>query len=228
MQHLSIKDWSIDDRPREKLYAHGSRMLSDAELLAILINTGTKSESALDISKRILKTADNKLYKLGKLDINELMNIKGIGKAKAIKLQAAFELGRRRVLENPEDQQIIKSSRCVFETLSVDLSEIAHEEFWVLFLRRNNSVISKERISKGGITGTVIDAKIIAKKASAYLASGMILCHNHPSGNINPSEQDIQLTKRMKEVGELIDCQVLDHVIIGQQTYYSFADEGIL
>lgn len=228
MQHVSIKHWAVEDRPREKMQLQGVKALTDAELCAILIGTGTKTESAVDIAKRVLVQANNDLFRLGTFTIQDFLKIKGIGPAKAISLMAALEIGRRRT--GGEKQKVVKitASSDVYRYMSQYVSDIPHEEFWVLYLRRNNTIVSAEKISMGGVSGTVIDIRIIAKRAIEFLASGIILCHNHPSGNIQPSEADIQITKKMKNTAELFDCSVLDHIIIAQQSYFSFADEGVL
>jgi len=228
MQHLSIKDWAIEDRPREKLERKGARVLTDAELCAILIGTGTATESAVDIAKRIMHAAHNDLFKLGAFSLQDFLKIKGIGPAKAISLMAALEIGRRRSSGETQVFTKISASSDVFKKMFPLVSDLPHEEFWVLYLKRNNEVISHENVSVGGVSGTVIDVRIIAKRAIELLASAIILCHNHPSGNLQASEADIQITKKMKKTAELFDCAVLDHIIIAGDSYYSFADEGLL
>jgi len=215
-------------RPREKLLSKGRATLSDAELIAILISSGNRNETAVELSKRILKFIDNDLNKLGKLSVKELMQFNGIGEAKAISIVAALELGRRRKNTGNQLKKTIKSSNDVFEEVIGVMSDLPHEEFWVLFLDRRNAVIKKSNVSKGGVSGTVADAKIIFKEAMQLLASAVILCHNHPSGNLKPSDADIQLTKKMKEIGNLIDVPVLDHLIITDKNYFSFGDEGLI
>ena len=228
MKKLSIKEWAAEDRPREKLLQKGTSSLSDAELLAILIGSGTRDESAVDVSKRILDTAGNNLNELGKLSINDLRKQKGIGEAKAITIIAALELGRRRKIADIVEKKKITSSNDVFNLFQPLLGDIPYEEFWVLFLNRANSIIEKMRISMGGVAGTVIDVKIILKHALEKLASSVILCHNHPSGNIQPSKSDIEISKKLKEAASLMDISVLDHIIIADTRYLSLADEGIL
>lgn len=225
---LKIKSWSPEDRPREKLLIKGTSALSDAELVAILLGTGTASISAVELAKRVLQTVDNNLHDLARLSAKDLMKVKGIGEAKAITIIAALELGRRRRDVDPEAKPKITGSRDVFEILKAHLLDIHHEEFWVLLLNRANRVIKKQQISQGGVAGTVADPKIIFKVALAELASGIILAHNHPSGNLTASQADIDLTKKLKEAGKLLEIEVLDHVIIAGQKYFSFADEGIL
>lgn len=227
-EKLNIKAWSLEDRPREKLLSKGRSALSDAELIAILIGSGNRNETAVELSKKIFKSIDNDLNKLGKLSVKELMQFKGIGEAKAISIVAALELGRRRKNTDNQLKKNIKSSKDVFEEVIGVMSDLPHEEFWVLFLDRRNAVIKKSNISKGGISGTVADAKIIFKEAMQLLASAIILCHNHPSGNLKPSDADIQLTKKMKEIGNLVDVPVLDHLIITDKSYFSFDDEGLI
>jgi len=227
-EKLNIKAWSEEDRPREKLLSKGRITLSDAELIAVLIGSGNRNETAVELSKRILKSIDNDLNKLGKLSVKELMQFKGIGEAKAISIVAALELGRRRKNTDNQLKKNIKSSKDVFEEVIGVMSDLPHEEFWVLFLDRRNAVIKKSNVSKGGVSGTVADAKIIFKEAIQLLASAVILCHNHPSGNLKPSDADIQLTKKMKEIGNLVDVPVLDHLIITDKSYFSFGDEGLI
>jgi len=224
--HFPITNWSEDDRPREKLMLKGKSILSDAELIAILIGSGSRNESAVDLSKRILAWADN-LNTLGKMSITQLMNFKGIGEAKAITIIAALELGRRRRAEDTAELLKITSSKAVFEIMQPVIGELPHEEFWVLFLNNSNKVISKTQLSKGGISGTIVDVRLVFKLALETGATGLILCHNHPSGGLTPSEADKQITKKLKLAGESLDVKVLDHLIITETKYYSFADEGI-
>jgi DNA repair protein RadC len=225
---LKIKSWSPEDRPREKLLLKGTSVLSDAELVAILLGTGTTTISAVELAKRVLQTVDNNLHELARLSVKDLMKVKGIGEAKAVTIIAALELGKRKKDMDPETKARITSSRDVFEILKAHLLDIHHEEFWVLHLNRANRVIKKHQVSQGGVAGTIADPKIIFKAALAELASGIILAHNHPSGNLTASQADIDLTKKLKEAGKLLEIQVLDHVIIAGQKYFSFADEGIL
>jgi DNA repair protein RadC len=225
---IKITDWAPSDRPREKLIEKGPAALSDAELLAILISTGTKSKSAVDLGRELLALAGNNLNALGRLDIGNLRSLNGIGEAKAVTIAAALELGRRRKLaEAPENGQI-RSSADIFNIFHPLLSDLSHEEFWILFLNRSNKTINRMKISQGGVSGTVTDVRIIMKKAVENLASGLVVCHNHPSGNDNPSESDIQITQKIRDAGTLLDVQLLDHIIIAGTTYYSFADSGLL
>lgn len=225
---LTIKDWSPQDRPREKLVLKGRSSLSDAELIAILLGSGTPMLSAVDLARKILQDNNNDLHTLAKLSVKEMMNIKGIGEAKAITIVAAMELGRRRKdLESMQKPQI-SSSRSVFEILRPELQDIPHEEFWILLLNRANCLLKKIQISRGGVSGTVVDPRIVFKLAVEALASGIVVAHNHPSGNLTASQADIGLTQKLKEGGKLLDIQVLDHVIIAGQKYFSFADEGLI
>jgi len=227
-QLLTIKNWAAEDRPREKLSLKGKSTLSDAELLAILLGTGTPTLSAVDLAKNVLQSAGNSLHELARLSARDLMKIKGIGEAKAITIIAALELGRRRKDLDVNEKPKVTTSRDVFEYLKADLLDIPHEEFWIVVLNRANRIIKKHQVSQGGVAGTVADPKIIFKIALEELASGIILAHNHPSGNLTASQADIALTKKLKEAGKLLEIQVLDHVIIAGQKYFSFADEGIL
>ncbi|MBE8727697.1 RadC family protein [Flavobacterium hungaricum] len=224
--HFAIKNWSDDDKPREKLMLKGKNALSDAELIAILIGSGSRNESAVDLSKRILNSVAN-LNALGKMTISQLINFKGIGEAKAITIIAALELGRRRRAEDSLELKKITSSKIAFEMMQPIIGELPHEEFWVLFLNNSNSVILKSQLSKGGIGGTVVDVRLVFKLALENFATGLILCHNHPSGNTTPSEADKQITKKIREAGDHLDVKVLDHLIITESKYYSFVDEGI-
>jgi DNA repair protein RadC len=225
---LKITDWAVEDRPREKLIRNGTASLSDAELLAILINSGTKDKSAVELGRELLAVVNNNLNGLGKLTISDLKKLHGIGSARAVTIAAALELGRRRKLaEIPEVIQI-KCSKDVADIFQPLLSDLAHEEFWILYLNRSNKVISRMKLSQGGISGTVTDVRMVMKKAIEYLSSGIIVCHNHPSGNLNPSESDSKITRKIKEAGNLLDIQLLDHLIISDKDYYSFADNGLL
>lgn len=226
--NLSIKSWAENDRPREKLMQHGKTVLSDAELIAILLGSGSRNESAVELAKRILHSVNYNLDQLGKLSITDLMQFKGMGEAKSITILAALELGRRRKDTNAIDLDKISSSKDVFQLMLPFLQDIQHEEFWVILLNRNNKIIRKECISKGGVSATIVDVKIILKKAVETLASGIILCHNHPSGSNKASEEDIRLTKKVKEAVQFMDIALLDHVIFAHHSYFSFADEGIL
>lgn len=225
---LNIKSWAAEDRPREKLVLKGKAALSDAELIAILLGTGTSKLSAVDLAKNILQVVNNDLNELARLSVKDLMKVKGIGEAKAITIISALELGRRRKDFHAEERPKIGSSADAFEILKADLLDIPHEAFWVLLLNRANRVIKKHQISQGGVAGTVADPKIIFKVAVEELACGIILAHNHPSGNLTASQADIDLTKKLKESGKLLDIQVLDHIIFAGKKYFSFSDEGLL
>lgn len=227
-QHFPIKHWAEDDKPREKLMLKGKQSLSDAELIAILIGSGSRNESAVSLSKRILASVDNNLNALGKLSLKQLMEFKGIGEAKAISIVAASELGRRRRAEETQELKQITSSKAVFEIMQPVIGELAHEEFWALYLNNSNKVIYKSQLSKGGLTATHVDVRILFKTALEHNAVGMILVHNHPSGQLEPSEADRQITRKIREAGKSLEIMVLDHVIITEHYYYSFADEGIL
>ncbi len=219
-----IKAWAEDDRPREKFLLKGKQSLSNTELLAILIATGTKNESAVDLARKILQLTNDNLNELGKLSIKDLKKVKGIGEAKAITIAAALELGRRRKDEDAKQIEIVKTSREVFNYFEPLLADLPHEEFWILLLARNRKVIARVKISEGGVAGTVVDTKIIFKHAIENLASYIVLCHNHPSGNLQPSTADIQITKNLKNAAKLLDIEIVDHIIIGNNKYYSFAD----
>jgi DNA repair protein RadC len=224
----SIKCWAEDDRPREKMILKGKSVLSDAELIAILLGTGTHTRSAVDIAKDLLQKSENNLLQLGKLSLHDLQQIKGIGMAKAVTLSAAIELGKRRYSTNSKEKQRIISSKSAFDLLSFDLQDLIHEEFFALYLNRGNCVIQKKRLSVGGTAGTVVDGKILYKTAIELNAAAIILAHNHPSGRLKPSESDIKITKNLVEFGKFIEIDILDHLIITDAGYYSFADEGIL
>jgi len=224
----SIKNWAADDRPREKLNTKGPGALSDSELLAILISTGNKNKSAVELAKEVLQLGENNLNELGKLSVIDLMTIKGIGEAKAITLAAALELGRRRQASSSLIKANIKSSNDIAEYLKATLKDYAYEIFAVLFLNHANKIKHFEIISKGGITGTVVDPRIILKKALDHNATAIVLCHNHPSGNLKPSKADEELTQKIKEAAKYFDIRIIDHIIVSEEGYYSFADEGML
>jgi len=225
---ISIKAWAEEDRPREKLSAQGRRALTDAELIAILIGSGSRTETAVELSKRILHHYDNDLNKLAKASIQELSNFRGIGEAKAISIIAALEIGRRRDDTEVKAVESILSSKDAYNLMRRHLVDLNHEEFWIILLGRSSKVLGKELISKGGLSGTVADPKIIFHVALQHQASGIILIHNHPSGNLKPSQSDISLTKRLSEAGRVLDIQIFDHLIIGDTGYYSFGDEAVL
>lgn len=227
-QTVPITEWANADQPREKLLEKGKGILTDAELIGILIGSGSKTETAVELARRILSSVGNDLNALGKLNVAQLCKFKGIGEAKAISIIAALELGKRmKVLESPQRIRI-NNSKLVFEAIRNEISDLLHEEFWVLYLDRSNHIIRKSNISKGGVSGTVVDARIIFKQAIENLASSIVLCHNHPSGNLKPSEEDIRITKKLKDAGKLVDIAIIDHIIIAGNNFFSFADEGLL
>ena len=226
---LNIKDWAEEDRPREKMLLKGVAALSDAELLGILIGSGNKNETAVELAQRILHSASNNLNALGKLEIKDLIkNFNGIGEAKAITIVAALELGKRRKLSEVVTQPQITSSEDVYQIFHPVLADLKHEEVWVLLLNRANKVLKKIQVSKGGVSGTVVDIRMIMKEAIDSLASGMILCHNHPSGNSNPSGDDNNITQKLKEAGMIMDVRLFDHIIVSDYSYYSYLDNGRL
>jgi len=223
-----IKQWAKDDRPREKLLSKGAENLSNSELLAILIHNGTKAKTAVDLGKEVLKLGKDNLNELGKLSIKELMKIKGIGEAKAITIAAALELGRRRQATASLEKSVVGSSNDIAAYLRTALKDYRHEVFAVIFLNRANKINHFEIVSAGGITGTVADPRVILKKALEENAVSIILCHNHPSGSLKPSRADEELTTKIKEAAKYFDIKVIDHIIVSEDGYYSFADEGIL
>lgn len=227
-EKLNIKAWAEEDRPREKLLLKGKNSLSDAELIAILIGSGNRTETAVELIKKILAFVNNDLNQLSKLTIADLTKFNGIGEAKAISIVAALEIGKRKKNQDKVSKTTITSSKIAYEEISSFLSDLNHEEFWVLYLNRKNEVLKKENISKGGIHETIADSKIIFKNAIENLASAIILCHNHPSGNLTPSKSDVDLTKKLVEIGKLMETPVLDHLIIGENNYFSFADENLI
>ncbi|TAE74359.1 MAG: DNA repair protein RadC [Bacteroidetes bacterium] len=228
MENLTIKEWAAEDRPREKLLLKGKENLTDAELLAILLGTGTLDASAVELGKKILALADNDLHKLAKLTIKDLKKVKGIGEAKAITIIAALELGRRRKEQDFAKKISITSSQIAYDTMIPYLLDLEHEEFWIILVNRANVIIKIQKISQGGIAGTIVDSKMIFKSAIDNLASNLILVHNHPSGNIKPSDADISLTNKMIAGGKLLEINVLDHIIFTNQGYYSFLDSGMM
>jgi len=225
---INIKSWALEDRPREKLLDKGRHLLSEAELIAILIGSGSKEETAVELSKRILVNVNNNLNELSKLSVQELMKFKGIGEAKAISIVAALELGRRRKEKEAVKREKITASKDVYEMMKPLLIDLPHEEFWLIMLNRANLVLKKELISKGGVAGTVVDTKIIFKTAVDNYASSIIICHNHPSGNLKPSDADIKITRTIKEAGKIMEIPLLDHLIITENSYYSFGDDGLI
>lgn len=228
MAKLTITQLSIDDRPREKMMKNGARSLSNAELLAILIGSGSVDETAIELSQRILNDVNNNLYTLGKYDLKQLMTYKGIGEAKAITIMAAMELGRRRREEELPDRPQLNTSQAAYDYMAQRLVDLPHEEFWAILLNRAGRVIDTVMVSKGGTASTAVDVKIIMREAVQNLASAIILCHNHPSGNNQPSRDDELLTRQISDAAKLMNVVVLDHIIVCDKSYYSFSDEGKL
>jgi DNA repair protein RadC len=226
--HRPIHTWNEDDRPREKLQLKGKRSLSDAELIAILLGSGTRKESAVDLARRILDLADNNLVELGKLSLSQLQRISGVGPVKAITLTAALELGSRRQVSSSKTKKKVSTSQDIYEIFGPRIGDLNHEEFWLMCLNRNNAIIGTTRIGSGGISATVADIRIMLKYAIDNYASSMILCHNHPSGNLKPSNADIKLTSAVKEAASFMDIALLDHIIVTDSSYYSFADEKMI
>ena len=227
-KNITIKYWDVLDRPREKLLLKGKRALTDAELVAILISSGNREETAVELSKKILISCDNNLNELEQLSIIQLTRFKGIGEAKAIAILTGLELGRRCRLEEAIKKDKITSSKDVFEIMQPIVGDLKHEEFWVLFMNNSNKVLHKLQLSKGGLTGTVVDIRLLFKHALDFLATGIILCHNHPSGGLSASTADKEITQKLKKASLTLDIKLLDHLIITEKAYFSFADEGIL
>jgi len=228
MKKLTIKSWAIEDRPREKLILQGKSVLTDAELIAILIGSRTKKESAVALSKRILNSVNNNINELAALTFEQLKEFKGIGEARAVSIITALELGKRRHFEQVEKKPIIKRSKDAFQILQPIIGELQHEEFWVLYLNNSNKVIAKKQLSKGGITASMVDVRLLFKKAVELATVGIIVCHNHPSGKLTPSKSDEILTQKIKEAVQTLDIKLLDHLIITQKDYFSFADSEML
>ncbi|MEQ9439089.1 MAG: DNA repair protein RadC [Cyclobacteriaceae bacterium] len=228
LRERGILSWAEEDRPREKLLLKGRAALSDAELIAILIGSGTRDKSAVDVSKEILRSVDHNLHELAKLTVQDLKKFEGIGEAKAISIVSALELGRRRKAGEPLKREKILSSEDAYRIMQPYLLDQPVEQFWIILLNRANMVIKAHCVSQGGVSGTVADPKTIFKEALEKLASSIVLVHNHPSGNLKPSEADLHLTRKLKEAGKHLDLPVLDHIIFTDQSYFSFADEGVL
>jgi DNA repair protein RadC len=224
----ALKHLAVEERPREKGLTNGVQYLSDAELLAILIRSGTRNLSAVELARQLLRRVDNNLQKLGKLTLSDLLKLKGIGPAKALSVLAAMELGRRRGGMHLIEKVPVKSSRTVFNLFYPLLGDLEYEEFWLLMLNRANRVLGRFKVSQGGLSGTVIDTRIILKKALDNLASSIIVCHNHPSGNNQPSDADVRITEKLKKASEMLEIKLLDHIIIADKSYFSFADEGLI
>jgi DNA repair protein RadC len=223
-----IKAWAVEERPREKLISRGISALTDAELIAILISSGNSKESAVELSRRILGSVHYNLHELGKMNCDELMQFRGVGEAKALTIISAMELGRRRNQCEALDNLQIKGSKDAADYIRPSIGDLSHEEFWVLFLNRRNKVMDKQKLSQGGMTGTVIDVRLVIKSALEKHATSLIFCHNHPSGNLEPSDADKRITRQLKEAAALMDMPVIDHLVVTQAGYFSFADEGLL
>ena len=225
---FTIKDWDVSDRPREKLKSQGASYLSNAELFAVLIGSGSSSESAVGLMKRILLSINNDLQKFEQLPIERLVEFKGIGEVKAIKLKAVVELSKRFQKQQPDKTTVLNSSKIVYESIYMDLDTLPHEEFWILYLNQSNRLLEKYRLSKGGITQTTVDHRLAFKRAFEVGATGLILAHNHPSGGLTPSSSDEQITRKFKLAAASVDLRILDHIIVSKKGYFSFADEGLL
>ena len=228
LAYVSVKNWAEEDRPREKLMMKGASALSDSELLAILVGSGTRELSAVEVCKNILSSAENDLNKLARYTVSDLKKTKGIGDAKAISIIAALELGRRRKNTGATEVKKITSSRDAYQALYPKLSDLNHEEIWALLLNRSNKIERMIRVSEGGISSTVLDVRIVLREALNVYASGIILAHNHPTNNCLPSEQDLRITTKLKDAAKIMDINLLDHLILCGETYYSFADENVL
>ena len=224
----ALKTWAVEERPREKVMANGVQYLSDSELLAILMGSGTKNMTAVELARNVLRTVGNSLHELGRQSVGDLVKIKGVGPAKAISVLAAMELGRRRSGLHQTEKIPVKSSKTVFSLFHPLLGDLEHEEFWLLMLNRANKVLGRFKVSQGGLSGTVIDTRIILKKALDNLSSSIIVCHNHPSGNNQPSDADVKITEKLKKAAEMLEIKLLDHIIIADKSYFSFADEGLI
>ena len=225
---MSIKSLAEDDRPREKFLLKGKAAVSDSELLAIIMGSGNREESAVELARRILNSVENNWHRLSQLNIKDLMKFKGVGEAKAISIATALEIGNRKSQQEVLERQQITSSREAFEILQPHLSDLQTEEFWVIFLNHQNKILSKNCLFRGGIASSVADVRVIFKTAIEHFSTGIIIAHNHPAGSLKPSQQDINITNKIKEAGKLLDIELLDHLIIAQNKFYSFKEEGIL
>ena len=228
MKPTGIKNWAEEDRPREKMLQKGSAVLSDSELLAILLGSGNKDETAVDLARRILKDADDNLQDLSKHTVKSLSKYKGVGLAKAVTVMAALELGKRRISQDISKKQQVECSKDIYDLVCVHLLDKQYESVWAVFLDRKNKILHKELIGMGGVAGSALDASRLLRSAIEVYATGIILCHNHPSGNLIPSAEDIQMTKKIKETAMLLNIRLLDHLIVGENGYYSFADAGLM
>ena len=222
----SIKSWAEEDRPREKMLLKGRASLSDAELIAIILGSGSRDESAVSLAKRVLASVDHNLHELGKLSLVDMMKFKGIGEAKAISIAAAVEIGRRRSITTPKKKPIITTSAEAYDIIQSTISDMAHEEMWIILLNRGNRLIKKMKMSSGGSTATIVDVKMILKAVIDAQAQSIILVHNHPSGSLSPSRADIEITHKIKEAAKFFDLTVMDHIIVAETGYYSFVDDG--
>lgn len=225
---LTIPQWAASDRPREKYLAHGGRFVSDAELIAILLRNGSKDESAVELAKRLLAYNDNSINQLAEMSVDDLVQVNGVGKVKAITLHAAFELGRRRRAEGVEQAGKITCMEDIIALMQSKLAELDHEEFWVVYVNQANTILKVERAGSGGLTSTTVDIRSIIKTAVAVSATGLFLCHNHPSGNLKPSEPDITLTQKIRKAADMFDIHIQDHIIIHKENAFSFYAEGLL
>ncbi len=225
---MSIKFLAEDDRPREKFLLKGKSALSDSELLAIILGSGNNEDSAVELARKILASVDYNWQKLSKLSIKDLMKFKGIGEAKAISVAAALEIGRRKAAQEIPEKEKVTSVNDLYKIFSQYLSDLQTEEFWAVFLNQKHHVIYKTQISKGGISGTLVDVRVIFRMAIEHFATSVVVAHNHPTGNLNPSQADITITRRIKEAGDLLDIQLLDHLIIGENSFFSFSEQGLL
>ena len=227
MSVSTITAWAEEDRPREKMLLKGKLALSDAELVAILLGSGLPGENAVALAQRILASADHNLHELGRRSVDELQRFRGVGEAKAVAIAAALELGRRRQLSDLRDRPRVTTSRDAYNAIATLLNDLHHEEFWLLLLNKNNEITARTRMSSGGAAGTVVDLKMIFKTALDARATAFIAVHNHPSGSLSPSQADIELTRRLRKAGEVLDLPLLDHLIVSERGYYSFTDEGV-
>lgn len=224
----SIKHWAEEDRPREKMLAYGNSSLSNADLIAILIGSGTVETNAIELAEQILSSVDGNLSELGRRSVKDLMKFKGIGEAKGITIAAALEIGRRRQFSDVMKREDMSSAYDIYQLMSPILIDLPHEEFWILLLNQANNIITKQRVSSGGVSGVIVDAKMVFRPAIEYLATQVVLVHNHPSGQLRPSKQDIDLTRKLRAAGQNLDIHIIDHIIVAHSGYYSFSDEGML
>lgn len=225
---MSIKFLAEDDRPREKFLSKGKNALSDAELLAIIMGSGNREDSAVELGRKILNSVDNNWHNLSKLQISDLMKFKGVGEAKAISIATALEIGRRRAAQEVPERIKIGQSTDSFKVLQPYLGDLQTEEFWAIFLNQNNKILAKSKLTSGGINQSIVDVRILFKTALDHLATAIVVAHNHPSGNLKPSVEDIKITKQISEAGKILNIDLLDHLIITQNRYLSFADENLL